>query len=103
MLEGLQQLHVTLRRFDRNYICVETLDIREDIVKVGVAEVRVGLEVVGDTGGRQFEGVDRPCQILFPIRPTKRELKERCLVHGNPVEASHLHPHGWRARRLELP
>lgn len=75
MLECLQQLHVTLRRFDGNYICVKTLDGCEDIVKVGVAEVRMGLEVVGNTGGSQSEGVNRPCQILFPIRSAKRELE----------------------------
>jgi hypothetical protein len=41
LLEGVEELHVTLRELDRNDIGIETLNGGEDVTKVGVAEVRV--------------------------------------------------------------
>lgn len=51
VLEGVEEFHVALRRFDRDDISIKTLDGWEDIVEVGVTEVRVGLESVGDPSG----------------------------------------------------
>lgn len=55
LLEGGEELHVTLGGLNGDDISIETLDGGEDVVKVGVAEVGVGLELIGDTGGGQFE------------------------------------------------
>ena len=55
VLEGLEQLHVALGRLDRDDIGIQTLDGREDIVEVGVAEVRVGLSGISDTSSGETE------------------------------------------------
>jgi hypothetical protein len=46
LLEGVQELHVTLGRLDRNDIGVKALDGREDVIKVGVAEMGMSLESI---------------------------------------------------------
>ena len=43
LLEGLEQLEVALGRLDGDDVGVKTLDGGEDVIEVGVAEVRVGL------------------------------------------------------------
>ncbi|KAJ8092855.1 hypothetical protein PM082_023488 [Marasmius tenuissimus] len=50
-LEGIDELQVSLGGFDGDNISIETLKLREDVVEVGVAEVRVGLGLVLDTSG----------------------------------------------------
>lgn len=72
MLEGIQKLHVTLRGLDRNDISIQALDGWENIVKVGVTEMRMGLELVGNTGGSQFEGINSPFEICIPVASAKR-------------------------------
>jgi hypothetical protein len=51
VLEGVEELHVSLGGLDGNDIGVKTLDGGEDVVKVRVTEVGVRLQLVGDTGG----------------------------------------------------
>ena len=67
VLEGLEQLHVALRCLDRDDIGIQTLDGWEDIVEVGVAEVRVGLGGIGDASGGETEGVNGPGEVVIPI------------------------------------
>lgn len=55
VLECVKELHVTLRCFNGNDISIECLDRGEDIIEVGVAEVRVSLQGVGDTSSGEFE------------------------------------------------
>lgn len=74
LLEGLEKLHVALRRLNRDDISVKTLDGGEDIVKVGVAEVGVSLELISDTSSGELEGVDGPFEIGIPVSATKRKL-----------------------------
>ena len=74
VLERLEQLHVALGRLDRDNISIQTLDRWEDVVKVGVAEVRVGLGGVCNASGGETEGVDGPGEVAVPIDTTKREL-----------------------------
>jgi len=62
VLESIDELHVALRCFDGDDICVKTLDLRKDVVEVGVAEVRVSLSVITNTSSRQLEGVSGPLQ-----------------------------------------
>ena len=97
MLEGLEQLHVALGRLDRDDIGIQTLDGREDIIKVGVAEVGVGLGGIGDTSGGETEGVNSPSEVPFPIGTTKRKLDEtddRQLIVIDKTDTVHVHLHG---------
>lgn len=76
MLEGIQKLHITLRGLDRNDISIQALDGWENIVEVGVTEVGMSLELIGNTSGSQFEGVDSPLEILIPVAAAKGQLIE---------------------------
>lgn len=67
VLEDVQELEVGLGRFDGNDVGVEALDGGEDISKVGVAKVRVDLNVVLDARGREAERVDGPGQVVVPV------------------------------------
>jgi hypothetical protein len=75
LLEGVEELHVTLRELDRDDIGIETLNGGEDVTKVGVAEVRVSLSSIGHTSGGELECVHSPFQVLIPVRTTERKLK----------------------------
>jgi len=75
VLEGLEQLHVALGRLDGDDIGIQTLDGWEDIIEVGVTEVRVGLGGIGDAGGGETERVNGPSEVVIPIRATERKLK----------------------------
>ena len=74
LLEGVEQLHVALRRLDGDDISIKTLDGWEDVVEVGVAEVRVGLERVGDTSSGELERREGPVEVRLPVGLAKREL-----------------------------
>jgi hypothetical protein len=54
-LEGVKQLHIALGSFDGDDVSIKALDGGENVVEVGVTEVRVGLERVGDAGGGELE------------------------------------------------
>lgn len=73
LLEGVQELHVALRCLDGDDISVEALNGGEDVVEVGVAEVRVGLESIGNASSRELEGIDSPLEVAVPVRATKGE------------------------------
>ena len=98
LLEGGEELHVALGSLDRDDIGVQALDRREDIVKVGVAEVRVGLEFVGDTSSGELERVDGPLEVGIPVGAAEGELR-RPSEKEQTVNIGCLHPHGWQARR----
>ena len=72
VLEGVEQLHVALGSLDGDDIGVKTLNGGEDIVEVRVAEMRVGLELVGDASSGQLERVNSPFEVGIPIRATER-------------------------------
>ena len=97
MLEGLKQLHVALGCLDRDDVGIQTLDGREDIIKVGVAEVGVGLGGIGDTGGGETERVNSPSEVSIPIGTTKRKLNKTygCqLIVIDKTDTVHVHLHG---------
>lgn len=66
-LESVEEFHITLRGLNGDNISVETLDRGEDVIKVRVAEVRVGLELVSDASSRQLERVDGPLEVGIPV------------------------------------
>jgi hypothetical protein len=74
LLERRKELHVALGSLDGDDVGVETLDGREDVVEVGVAEVGVSLRRVSDTGGGKLEGVDSPAEVVVPVDATERKL-----------------------------
>lgn len=76
VFEGVEELHVRLGGLDRDDISIETLDRGEDVVEVGVAEVRVSLQLVGDTRGGELERVDSPLEISIPVSAAERKLEE---------------------------
>ena len=75
VLEGLEQLHVALGRLDRDDIGIQALDRREDIIEIGVTEVRVGLGGIGNASSGETEGINGPGEIVIPISTTKRKLE----------------------------
>jgi hypothetical protein len=91
MLEGIQELHVTLGGFDRDDIGIEALDGGENVVEVGIAEMRVSLESVGNTGSGKLEGVYCPLEVCVPFVTAKRELKRRASAdhHARRVNDSY--------------
>jgi hypothetical protein len=74
LLESRQQLEVALGSLDGDDVRIETLDRREDVVEVRVAEVRVGLSSITNTGGGEPEGVDSPGKISIPVDAAERKL-----------------------------
>ena len=78
LLEGSEKFHVALGGFNRDDISIEALNRGEDVVEVRVAEVRVGLQLVGDTGSGQLEGVDSPLEISIPVSAAERKLEGAC-------------------------
>lgn len=87
--EGLEQLHVTLRRLDRDDISIESLDGGEDIVEVRVAEVRVRLKSIGNTRGSNLEGGESPGEVSVPVCLAEgKTFTEGRLVDLNSLDAS---------------
>lgn len=76
LLECRKELHVALGGLNRDDIGVETLNGGEDVVEVGVAEMRVGLSRVADTCSRKLEGVDGPAEVVIPVNSAERQLFE---------------------------
>ena len=100
LFEGVQELHVALGGLDGDDIGVKALDGREDVVKVGVAEVRVSLQSIRDASSAELERINSPFKVAVPINTTKRELKR---VYFSTIDncrlLQYLHPHEWQARR----
>ena len=74
LLEGVQDLEVRLGGFNGDDIGIERLDGREDVVEVGVAEVRVGLERVGNTSSGELERREGPVEVGLPVSLAERKL-----------------------------
>ena len=88
LLEGVQELEVALRRLDGDDVSVKALDGGEDVVKVGVAEVRVGLESIGDAGGGELERVNGPLEVVVPVNAAERKtLTDGGLIDLDGVDA----------------
>ena len=73
-LEGLKEFHITLGSLDGDNIGVKSLDGRENVSEIRVAEVRVGLQLVSNAGCRKLERVNRPFEVGVPVSTTKRQL-----------------------------
>lgn len=86
LLEGVEELHVTLGCLDGDNISVKTLNGGEDIVKVRVTEVRVCLELVGNTGSGKLERINSPLEVCVPISATEGELL-RCKISDNYMQS----------------
>jgi hypothetical protein len=72
VLESVEKLHVTLRCLDGNDISIKTLDRWEDVIEIGVAEVRVSLQCVRYTSSGKLEGINSPFQVCIPVSTTER-------------------------------
>ena len=75
VLERLEQLHVTLRRLDRDDIGVQALDGWENVIKIRIAEVRMGLGRISHTSSGETEGINSPGEIFLPVGTTEGQLK----------------------------
>ena len=96
VLEGLDQLQVALRCLNGNDISVQTLDGWENVIKIGIAEVRVGLKGISHTSSGEAEGINGPGEVMLPVNTTERQLKMndgQSIVTGKTCEV-HVHPHG---------
>ena len=74
VLEDLQELGVALGVLNRQNVSIERSDGVEEVLELRVAEVRVGLQGVGDTGSSELEGFDSPLEIGIPVRPSEGKL-----------------------------
>ena len=74
LLESIEQLEVALGSLNGDDISIQRLDGGEDIVEVGVTEVRVGLKSIGDTSGSELEGGNGPAEVLLPVSLAERKL-----------------------------
>ena len=74
LFEGVKEFHVTLGSLNGDNIGVKVLDRGEDVVEIGVAEVRVGLESIGDTSGGELERWQSPREVSLPVDLAEREL-----------------------------
>jgi hypothetical protein len=72
MLEGIEEFHVTLGGLNRDDIGIKTLDGGENIVEIRVAEVRVGLESIGNTRGGKLKRINGPLEISIPVGAAER-------------------------------
>lgn len=75
LFESMQELHVTLGRLNRDDISVEALNGREDVIEVGIAEVRVSLESIRDASSGELERINGPFKVAVPIHTTKGKLR----------------------------
>lgn len=82
VLKCSEQLHVALGSLNGNDVGIKTLDGGEDIVKIRVAEMGVSLELIGDTGSRELEGVNSPLEVGIPVSAAERKL------HGKSQQSS---------------
>ena len=76
VLEGVEELEVALRRLNGDDVGIKRLNGGEDVVEVGVAEVRVGLERIGDTSGGELERRESPVEVGLPVSLAERKLQE---------------------------
>lgn len=74
LLEGREQLEVRLGGLNGDNVGIKTLDGGEDIVEIGVAEVRMRLGRISDTGSGELEGVDSPGEVAVPVDAAERKL-----------------------------
>lgn len=65
--EDLQELSIRLRVLDGENIGVKSGDGVEEVLELGVTEVRVDLGRVLNTGGRQAESLDSPGEVLSAL------------------------------------
>lgn len=70
-LEDIEELQVRLGSLNRDDISIESNDVSEDGVEVGVTEVRVDLGLVLDSSGGETERVDSPGEVLVPVDLTE--------------------------------
>lgn len=90
--KDLQELGVRLAVLDGENISVKSGNGVEEVLELGVAEVRVDLGGVLDTGNGETEGLDSPIQVsLTLLAGAEREtLTESRLVDLDDVDASSL-------------
>ena len=90
--EDLEELGVGLGVLDGEDISVKSGDGVEEVLELGVAEVRVDLSRVLDTGGGELEAVDGPRKVVLPLlaRAKRKTLTESWLVDLDDVDTSGL-------------
>ena len=87
-LEDLQELGIGLAVLDGENISVKSLNGVEEVLELGVAEVRVDLSGIGDTSGGQLESIDGPLDVGVTLatlakRKTLTQSRLIDLDHGN--------------------
>ena len=86
--ERVEQLHLRARGLDRDDVGVHRGDRIDDVVELGVAHVGVDLRLVAHAGRTEPEGVDRPVEIVFPLRLAQRQaFAQRRLVDLDDAHA----------------
>lgn len=90
--EDLEELGITLAVLDRQDIGIESGDGVEEVLELRVAEVRVDLSRVLDTGSRELERVDGPAEVGLTLlaRAERETLTESGLIDLDDIDASSL-------------
>ena len=90
--EDLEELSVRLAVLNGQDISIEGSDGVEEVLELGVAEVRVDLSAIGDTSSGQLEGVNSPLEVgnTGVTRAERKTLTESGLVDLDHSDASGL-------------
>lgn len=92
VLEDLEELGVALAVLDGEDVSIEGGNGVEEVLELGVAEVRVDLGGVLDTGNRELEGVDSPGEVLLALSAGAegKTLAQSRLIDLDDVDTSGL-------------
>lgn len=90
--EDLEQLGIGLAVLNAQNIGIQSGNSVEEVLELRVAEVRVNLSAIGNTGGGQAEGADSPLEVVLTLLAgTEREtLTEGRLIDLDDLDTSSL-------------
>src|SRR5690606_36803613 len=90
--EDLEELGVGLGVLDGENVSIESGNGVEEVLELGVAEVRVDLSRVLDTRGGESEGLDGPVEVGLTLLAgaERKTLTESRLVDLDDIDASRL-------------
>ena len=78
----IEEFEIRFRVFDRNHVCIKSLDGPEDVVEIRlssvtrkgdyIAKMAVDLSYISNRSGGETEGVDCPVKVGIPLTSAKR-------------------------------
>ena len=92
VLEDLQELSIGLGVLNGENIGVQSSDGVEEVLELGVTEMRVDLSVVGDTSSSKTERVHSPLEVCLTLgsRPQRKTFTKSRLVNLDDLHTASL-------------